>query len=323
MNFTEKYQDIIQKAIAEYSFKDQPNELYEPMNYILNLGGKRLRPMMVMIGGSLFSDNLNGLIKPALAIEYFHNFTLMHDDIMDCAPLRRGKETVHTKYNTNVAILSGDALLIKAYQMLEELEPSKFKKITQLFSQTALTICEGQQEDMNFETQAKVSFEEYIEMISHKTGVLCACALKFGALLTEASETDAEHIYEFGKHLGIAFQLMDDYLDLFGNQEMIGKQHAGDIYENKKTILYIFAYQNATTEQKKELDFWFAQKTNNIDKIYGVERIFRTLKVDALTLELIQKHDDWARNHLNQIKVSDEKKKPLLELADYLLSRKK
>jgi geranylgeranyl diphosphate synthase type II len=291
------------------------------MNYILGLGGKRLRPVVLLMAYDLFDDNLEKAVKPALGIEYFHNFSLMHDDIMDKAPLRRGKETVHVKYDENTAVLSGDALLVKAFQMLEGLESHLFKSCFQLFSQTALEVCKGQQYDMNFENQQEVSFEEYLHMITGKTAVLCACALKMGALIAEAEAENAENLYEFGHHLGIAFQLMDDYLDVFGNQEVVGKKHAGDIYENKKTILYILALQRGNEEQKKKLNCWFNTTKEDQNKIPEVVRIFKELNVDALCLELVDNYTNQAKHHLEKVIVPEHKKQPFYELMDYLLAR--
>ncbi len=321
MNSLEKYQNIVHRAIEEYKFRSQPDRLYEPMNYILNLGGKRIRPVMLLMTCDLFNGTLEEAVKPALAIEYFHNFSLMHDDIMDQAPLRRNKETVHIKYDQNTAILSGDTLFVKAFQMLEDLESDLFKPCSRLFSQTTLEVLEGQQYDMNFEKQNSVSYDEYIHMITGKTAVLCACALKMGALIAKADEKDSENLYRFGKYLGIAFQLMDDYLDVFGNQELTGKQHAGDIYENKKTILYILAQQEGNEEQKKRLNFWFNSKEESTEKISGVIQIFKDVKADTLCLELVDKYTDLAKEYLAKISISEEKKQPFYELADYLLAR--
>ncbi|MDR1877891.1 MAG: polyprenyl synthetase family protein [Flavobacteriaceae bacterium] len=321
MKFLQKYQDIIEDVIERCKFTGQPVQLYEPMNYILNLGGKRLRPIITLMACDLFGGDLNKAIKPALGIEYFHNFSLMHDDIMDKAPLRRGKETVHMKYDENVALLSGDALLVKSFRMLEDLEPELFKSCFQLFSQTALEVCEGQQYDMNFERQNEVLYEEYTHMITGKTAALCACSLKMGALIAEAVKEDAEYLYEFGRYLGVAFQLMDDYLDVFGNHEVVGKKSAGDIYENKKTILYILAQQEGNEEQKKELNFWFNSTEDTVEKIQGVVKIFKDLEADRLCLELIDKYTDQAREYLDKVNVSGEKKQPFYELMNYLLVR--
>jgi len=240
---------------------------------------------------------------------------------MDEAPLRRNKPTIHTLHGINVGILSGDALLIKAYQFFEDLEPELFKKCIKIFSETGAVLCEGQQFDINFENRSDVSYEDYIQMITFKTGVLSASSFQIGALIAGASEEDAEALYNFGKHIGIAFQMMDDYLDVFGNQEQFGKKHAGDIYENKKTILYLLALQHANEEELSELNYWYSKKTDNVDKVYSVEKIFRRTKVDYKVLRLIQKHNEIGQSYLDKINLPDESKLPFRELANYLLRR--
>lgn len=321
MEFLNHYQTIVSEAIEKYRFTEKPSELYEPMNYIISHGGKRLRPIMVLMANDLFGGDQSVAIKPALAIEFFHNFSLIHDDIMDAAPLRRNKPTIHTIHGLNVGILSGDGLLIKAYQFFEDLEPQLFKKCLQIFSHTGAVLCEGQQQDINFETTDDVSYEEYIQMITNKTGVLSAASFKIGALIAGASEEDAQKLYEFGKHMGIAFQIMDDYLDVFGNQEQFGKKHAGDIYENKKTILYLLALEHANEEELHELKYWYSKSTDNLDKIYGVEKIFRRCKIDEKVLKLIHKHNEIGQAYLNGIDLPAQKKAPFTELANYLLRR--
>ncbi|HCN12307.1 MAG TPA: polyprenyl synthetase family protein [Kaistella sp.] len=321
MQFLDEYQEIVAKAVDKYMFKDKPEELYAPMNYIISHGGKRLRPIMVLMANDMFNGNIEKALKPALAIEFFHNFTLIHDDIMDEAPLRRNQPTIHTLHGINVGILSGDALLFKAYKFFEDLEPNLFKACVRVFTHTGLLLCEGQQYDINFETQEDVTFSDYIRMITYKTGILSASSFEIGALIAGADFKDAKAIFNFGKHVGIAFQIMDDYLDVFGNMEQFGKQHAGDIVENKKTVLYLLAKENGTEEERKELDYWYSKKTDNVDKIYSVEKIFRRTKVDEKTLHLIQKHNEIAQHYLNKINVPDEKKKPFIELANYLLRR--
>ncbi len=317
----DQYQEIVADAINKYTFKDKPLELYEPMNYIISHGGKRLRPIMVLMGNDLFGGEMEKAIKPSLAIEFFHNFTLIHDDIMDEAPLRRNVPTIHTVYGLNTGILSGDGLLLKAYKFFEDLEPELFKACIRVFTHTGLLLCEGQQYDINFETQKNVTYDDYIRMITYKTGVLSASSFEIGALIAGAPFKDAKAIFNFGKHIGIAFQIMDDYLDVFGNQKDFGKKHAGDIFENKKTVLYLLAKEHATAEELSELDYWYSKKTDNIDKIYGVEKIFRRTKVDEKTLMLVQKHNEIAQEYLKKIDAPEEKKKPFIELANYLLRR--
>ena len=321
MEFLQQYQEIVEQGIEKYMFKDKPRELYEPMNYIINHRGKRLRPIMVLMACDLFGGDIKKALKPSLAIEYFHNFTLIHDDIMDEAPMRRNVPTIHTVYGLNTGILSGDGLLLKAYKFFEDLEPQLYKACVRVFTHTGLLLCEGQQYDINFETQDNVTFEEYIRMITYKTGVLSASSFEIGALIAGAPFRDAKNIFNFGKHIGIAFQIMDDYLDVFGDQKNFGKQHAGDIVENKKTVLYLMAREHGTEEERKELDFWYSKKTDNIDKVYGVEKIFRRTKVDEKTLRLVEKHNEIAHDYLMKIDISEEKKKPFIELANYLLRR--
>lgn len=321
MEFIQDYQNVVAKAIEKYKFKQEPQELYDPINYIISHGGKRLRPVMVLMGNDLFGGDIEKAIKPALAIEFFHNFSLIHDDIMDEAPLRRGKPTIHTLHGINIGILCGDALLIKSYQFFEDLSPELFKKCTTLFSKTAAILCEGQQMDVNFETRTDVSYEEYIQMITSKTGVLSATSFKIGALIAGATEEEAENLYQFGKHIGIAFQIMDDYLDVFGDMSQFGKRQAGDVFENKKTVLYLIAKEHANDEEREELEYWYSKKTENVDKLHGVLKIFRRTKVDEKVLRLIQKHNELGQEYLAKINLSEEKKKPFIELANYLLKR--
>ncbi|CVK16911.1 geranylgeranyl diphosphate synthase, type II [Apibacter mensalis] len=321
MHFLDNYRSIIRDAINKHNLTNPPHQLYDPINYILTLGGKQLRPIILLMSCELFDGNIEKAIKPALGIEYFHNFSLMHDDIMDKATLRRAQETVHVKYNENTAILSGDALMVISFQMLEDLEPHLFKKCFCLFSQTALEVCEGQQYDMNFEKQQIVSFEEYINMITGKTAVLCACAFKMGALIAEAEPDDLKNMYEFGRSLGIAFQLMDDYLDVFGNQKTVGKKHAGDIVENKKTILYVLAQQKADEVQKHKLNYWYTITGENENKVNEVLAVFNELNVGDSCLELVKAYSDQAKNYLNKIRVDTNKKHTFYELVDYLLVR--
>ena len=317
----DKFHDLIAEGIQGNSLLKEPKELYEPMDYILNIGGKRIRPVIVLLGADLFDGDLQKTLKPSLAVEFFHNFSLMHDDIMDDAPLRRGKTTVHEKYGVNTAILSGDALLIKSYEMFEDLEPELFKKVTKLFTKTAKELCEGQQWDINFETQTNVTYEDYIKMISYKTGVLVGASLEIGAIIAGASEEDAALIYQYGLNLGIAYQLKDDYLDVFGNLEHLGKKHAGDIYENKKTILYLSALDAADEKDRDELLFWYNMKTDNIDKVYAVEKIFRKLNVNKKLSTLIREYTNKAHQYLDKINVADDKKVYLRELSEVLIDR--
>lgn len=321
MEFLKKYQNLIAQNIKNYQFEENPLELYQPINYIIANGGKRLRPILSLMATEAFGGTINEAIKPALAVEFFHNFTLIHDDIMDDAPLRRNKPTIHALHGTNVGILSGDALLIKSYQFFEDLEPILFKKCLQLFSETGIKICEGQQMDINFEKEENISFENYILMITYKTGVLSAAALKIGAMIARASQKDAEAIYQFGKHIGIAFQMIDDYLDIFGNQTDFGKRQAGDIYENKKTILYLIALKNANNTEKQELLKWYNQKETSLEKVERVTQIFQQTKADKEVLDLVKKYNDLAIKFLHQTSLSEDKKNMFIHLANNLLKR--
>ncbi|MCS3529144.1 polyprenyl synthetase family protein [Chryseobacterium sp. JUb7] len=291
------------------------------MNYIMSLGGKRIRPVMVLMACDMFGGELNDAIKPALGLEFFHNYSLMHDDIMDRAPLRRNKPTVHIVYGINAGILSGDGLIFKSYKFFEDLEDQVFKKCLKVFTKSTILVCEGQQYDINFETQQNVTFDDYIKMIDAKTAALISSALEIGALISKTSMKNSEAISNFGKHLGIAFQMMDDYLDVFGDQAQLGKKHAGDIYENKKTLLYFLAKEHASENEVKELEHWYQKKTDNIDKVYEVEKIFKKNKVDEKALRLIKEHTDIAQSFLQKTEIPEDKKIPFIELAKYLLKR--
>lgn len=321
MKMLDQYQKIVGDAINKYSFKSKPNEFYEPMNYTISLGGKRIRPVMVLMACDMFGGNTKDAVKPALAIEFFHNFSLMHDDIMDKAPLRRNQPSVHTLFGINSGILSGDGLVFKAFKFFEDLEPETFKICLKVFTKSTILVCEGQQYDINFETQQNVTFDEYIKMITYKTAALSSSSLAIGALISKTKLKNVVAIAKFGKHLGIAFQMMDDYLDVFGNQSQLGKKHAGDIYENKKTLLYFLAKEHATESEIKELDYWYLKKTDNIDKVYEVEKIFKKNKVDEKALRLIEKHTEIAQSYLQKTDISEDQKKPFVELANYLLKR--
>lgn len=321
MHSIEELHQIINQSFEQNKVKKDPKELYEPIEYILDLGGKRIRPLIVLMGNQMFDGDINMAIKPAMAVEYFHNFTLMHDDIMDSAPLRRGKETVHIKYDINAAILSGDTMLIKAYELLEDLPVGIYKPVNKLFTKTALELCEGQQYDINYESLKEISYDEYITMITGKTAVLVGGSLKMGALIAGAPETEAEKLYQVGINLGIAFQLKDDYLDVFGTAVKVGKKHAGDIYENKKTILFVTAMENASAEERDELLYWYNIKAENMDKIYAVEKIFRKLKVNVAISKLIKEYTAKANQLIDEIDIPEERKYYLRELSAILIDR--
>jgi len=301
---------------------NEPKGLYNPIMYILSLGGKKLRPILTLMSADVFGADFKKALDAALTVEVFHNFTLVHDDIMDDAPLRRGKETVHEKWNINTGILSGDAMLILAYQYLENYDAITFKKLMQLFSKTALEVCEGQQMDVDFETRNDVTIDEYIYMISLKTSVLVACALEMGAIIADASDEDAQKIYDFGLNLGIAFQLQDDYLDAFGDPKTFGKQVGGDIIENKKTYLYIKALELASKLEKEILEILFSSKKEvNNDKIQRVKEIFKSSGAVEKTKEEILRYTSKAFDILDTISIPVDKKEVLKGFGRSLMSR--
>lgn len=317
-----KYQEEFLEYLGNQKIIREPKNLYTPINYILQLGGKRIRPVLTLMAADIFSNNYKKALPAALAVEVFHNFTLIHDDIMDEAPLRRGKETVHQKWNLNTGILSGDAMLILAYQYFENYEPKTFQKLAQLFSKTALEVCDGQQLDIDFETRNDVTIPEYIKMISLKTSVLVAAALKMGAIVAEANEEQANNLYSYGLNLGIAFQLQDDYLDTFGNPETFGKQVGGDIIENKKTYLYLKALELANKEDRETLLELFNQKfVSNSQKIEKVKDIFFKNNIPSIIKEQIISYTNIAFEYIETLKISEEKKENLKLFGTSLMSR--
>lgn len=323
MEFLKKYNALLDENLATAVAQKDPSQLYDPIKYILSLGGKRLRPVLTLMVCDFFGTDIKKAIPSALAIEMFHNFSLIHDDIMDNAPLRRGKKTVHEEWDINTGILSGDAMLILAYQFFECYEPKKFQELAKLFSETALQVCEGQQHDMDFETRDDVTLPEYINMIDYKTAVLVGAAMKMGAIVAEASEADKENIYEFGRNLGIAFQLQDDYLDIFGNPETFGKQVGGDIISNKKTFLYLTAVSQGSSKQAEELEHLFdISPKDPSDKISTVREIFiQSGAADATQVE-IEKYNKLAYSLLSEINISEDKKELLRQFGDNLMERK-
>ena len=315
------YADLINESLKKLSFSKTPESLYDPIKYILEIGGKRIRPYLVLMSTSVFGADPKLSLNAALSVECFHNFTLMHDDIMDSAPLRRGNETVHLKWDINQSILSGDALLIYSYKLLEDYNPIVFKKLNTVLNTTALQVCEGQQFDIDFEKNPDVTFENYINMIKLKTAVLVGASLQMGAIIAEANENDLQKIYDFGVNLGIAFQLQDDYLDTFGEESLVGKSIGGDILENKKTVLFHLCLLNANKDQSKSLKTLYSQK-NSIDKVAKVTQIFKTTKADIDNLKLVENYTNLALNSLNHLSISNEKKDELIEFSNSLLDRK-
>lgn len=305
----------------EHWFAQSPVNLYQPVAYGMSAGGKRIRPLLVLLGCQLFSDDTDQAIPAALAIEVFHNFTLLHDDIMDKAEIRRGRPAVHMQFSENAAILSGDAMAFLAYKLLLETRSGKIRELASLFTETALEVCEGQQLDMDFENRMTVTTGEYLEMIRLKTAVLLACALRTGAVSGGADDTSAGHVYQIGINLGIAFQLQDDLLDTYGNESEFGKSIGGDIVANKKTYLLINALEMASPAQRNELEYWLGKKDfNRSEKIEAVKNIFNSLKIKEKTIILIQSYIQESLTLLNGLPVSASRKNDLealcLKLSD-------
>jgi geranylgeranyl diphosphate synthase type II len=319
-----QYQEFISEYLqSEYEPKE-PKNLYEPIHYILDLGGKRMRPVLTLMSAEVFDADYKRALPAALAVEVFHNFSLVHDDIMDDAPLRRGKKTVHEKWNINTGILSGDAMLILAYQYFEKYEPVIFRKLAKLFSKTALEVCEGQQWDVDFEVRNDVTIPEYLKMIEYKTAVLVAAAMKMGAIVAQTSEENANLIYEFGLNLGLAFQLQDDYLDAFGNPETFGKQVGGDIIENKKTYLYLKAIEFSNPAEKEQLLHSFSIKMDdNASKISAVKEIFNSTGASQDTQKAIEEYTLKAFETLEKMDISEDKKAMLKDFGENLMGRNK
>ena len=323
MQSIEEYRTLFISYLESKTGNKEPKNLYEPITYILGLGGKRLRPVLVLMATEIFGADYKKALDAALAIEIFHNFSLVHDDIMDDAPLRRGKATVHEKWDINTGILSGDAMLISAYQLFENYEGATFRELAKLFSKTALEVCEGQQYDVDFETRDDVTIAEYLKMIEYKTAVLVAAALKMGGIVAGASLKEQNSIYEFGRNLGIAFQLQDDYLDAFGDPKTFGKQVGGDIIENKKTFLFIRAMDLGSSDQKKELQNLYSIRPKSpMEKIESIKNVFvQSGATKELQLE-IEYYTERAFEVLNSLALSDAKKGLLRKFGEGLMKRK-
>ena len=319
------YKQFFEIALENSCSTSPPAALYQPIYYLLNLGGKRLRPILTLMAADIFGNNHRKAIDAALAVEIFHNFTLMHDDIMDSAPLRRGSATVHNKWNTNTAILSGDAMMILAYQALESYKDPLFRKLNSLFSKTAIEVCKGQQYDLDFETQLEVTQGDYLEMVRLKTAVLIGCSLKMGALIGGANQADSKNLYDFGVLLGIAFQIQDDYLDAYANSESFGKQLSGDIIENKKTILYHQAMENGSSKEKTTLRNWFSTevKEKNVSKkINSVKSLFDKTGASDASKALVIKYTQAAFEKLDILDISDNNKIIFKTFGTNLMERK-
>ena len=318
------HQQLIEKALKDTVYGSSPKELYEPIDYMMSLGGKRMRPLFVLTGCDLFDGNIDKAIHAALAVEIFHNFTLVHDDIMDKAPLRRNKSTVHEKWNENTAILSGDVMLVKAYQELCKSDLAILPGLLQVFSDTAIQVCEGQQLDMNYEKLPRISIQQYLKMIELKTAVLVAASFKMGAIIAGADEKNAQQLYEFGKYIGIAFQLQDDVLDVFADTEKFGKQKGGDIVSNKKTYLLLKAMEMAESNRylKEELHQWLNAPHFDVkEKVEAVTAIYNFFNIKELASNEMKKFYDAGIKCLDNLTVKASKKDNLLTLANSLMER--
>ena len=316
------FTDKLSAGLAGLHYGDQPTALYEPIRYIMALGGKRIRPLLTLLGAHLFTDELEAIVRPALAVEVFHNFTLLHDDIMDQAPLRRGQPTVHEKWNPNVAILSGDVMLVRAYELLLDVRPELLAHVLRRFSQTAAEVCEGQQWDMNFETETQVSITQYLDMIRLKTAVLLGFALELGALLAGATRTDAEHLRQFGEGIGVAFQLRDDLLDVYGDAATFGKRVGGDIVSDKKTFLLLTAQTQASETQRAILAQHIGQPVADAEvKVQVIRALYDELEIRPQTEAQINYYFEDALHHLDRIAAVADRKEPLRQLALQLLDR--
>ncbi|KFF19321.1 polyprenyl synthetase family protein [Flavobacterium hydatis] len=318
-----QYQEFFVDYLEKQTISKEPKNLYEPIEYIVSLGGKRMRPVLTLMSSEVFDVSYNEALPAAMAVEIFHNFSLVHDDIMDDAPLRRGQKTVHEKWDLNTGILSGDAMLILAYQYFEQYEPNTFRELAKLFSKTALEVCEGQQWDVDFEQRNDVTIPEYLKMIEYKTAVLVAAAMKMGAIVAKTSEENANLIYDFGLQLGLAFQLQDDYLDAFGDPETFGKQVGGDIIENKKTYLYLKALAYSDDEKAKQLkELFTTQPEDSTDKVEIVKGIFNNSGASKETKDAIEMYTLEAFKTLDKMDISDEKKLSLRTFGENLMGRK-
>lgn len=315
---------IVNEYLNNLPYNRKPSSLYEPIKYVLDLGGKRIRPILMMLSYNLYKENPKTILSSACALETYHNYTLLHDDLMDEAPLRRGQQTVHTKWNNNQAILSGDSMLVLAYERLAQVDTKHLQAVLNLFTETALQIGEGQQYDMEFEHRNDVTVDEYIEMIRLKTSVLLACATKMGALLADASAEDAENLYKFGEQIGLAFQLQDDYLDVYGDSKVFGKKIGGDITSNKKTYMLITAFNRANDKQRAELEEWINKTAfDTEEKISAVTRLYNEIGVDKLAKEKMDYYYEQGKQYLQAVKLPEEQKKELLAYVADMMSRQK
>lgn len=315
----DEFRVLIEEEIQKLTYPNYPESLYKVVEYVLNIGGKRIRPIFTLLSHQLFNTDIHTSLKAAIGIEIFHNFTLLHDDIMDKSSIRRGKKTVHEKWNSNTAILCGDIMCIKSYKLISESQPSDLKEVLDIFHKAAQKVCVGQQYDIDFEHKKSVNINDYLRMIEYKTSALLAASLKIGAINGGSSKKEADLLYQFGKNIGIAFQLKDDFLDTFGEFNIFGKHIGNDIVSNKKTYLYLKALEDANDHQNKKLLKLFSNKMNSQDKIDSVKSIFIELDIPNKTTRLIEEYHQKALNHLEKIK--SKRKIPLINFANVLIDR--
>ena len=322
MKTSEELYEKVNTFIDKLAYNREPKSLYDPIKYVLSLGGKRIRPVLMLLGYNLWKDDPERILMPAVAVETYHNYTLLHDDLMDNADKRRGHDTVHKKWDANTAILSGDAMLVVAYQRLASVDQTKLKPVLDLFTETALEIDEGQQFDIDFENRSDVKEEEYIEMIRLKTSVLLACALKIGAILANAPVTDAEALYKFGEQLGLAFQLQDDLLDVYGDTKVFGKEIGGDIMCNKKTFMLINAFNRANDAQLKELQKWCSgEKFDRKEKVAAVTHLYDEIGIRQLCEAKIEYYFEESKKWLDKVSVPEERKAHLRAYVNQMMKR--
>ena len=316
--------NMVNSFIDQLSYNRRPASLYDPIKYVLSLGGKRIRPVLMLLAYNLYKEDPESILMPAVGLETYHNYTLLHDDLMDNADLRRGHETVHKRWDANKAILSGDSMLVLAYQRMQQCDARYLKAVLDVFTETALEIGEGQEYDMTFETRNDVTEDEYIEMIRLKTSVLLACAVKIGAILADASDEDIKNLYKFGEQLGLAFQLQDDLLDVYGDPKVFGKAIGGDITSNKKTYMLINAVNRANDSQRAELMHWItATEFNREEKVRAVTALYDQIGIRQLCEQKINYYFDECRKYLAKVSVGDERKQMLLDYTDEMMKRKK
>ena len=322
MKTADEILSMVNEFLANLSYNRKPASLYEPVKYVLSMGGKRIRPTLMLLAYNLFKENPEKILMNAIALETYHNYTLLHDDLMDHADMRRGKLTVHKKWDANTAILSGDSMLVLAYERMAQCDSKHLERVLRLFTTTALEIGEGQQYDMEFESRNDVREEEYIEMIRLKTSVLLACALKIGAILADASDEDADNLYKFGEQIGLAFQLQDDYLDVYGDAKVFGKKIGGDITSNKKTYMLINAFNHADERQRKELEGWVAAKDfDREEKVAAVTRLYNEIGIDKLAQDKIAYYFEQSKKYLDAVNVPVERKAELAKYAQKMMKR--